>query len=104
MVPPYNDITGEFNFTAVPSVIKVSEHLNVKETRSKKHASFKFKYSDKERETIRKYFEVAGVKEEALQNSLAERCKANIFFYKKMQDAGIEVDPTVYLRSTESFF
>lgn len=104
MVPPYENATGNFLYAAIPTIVRVSSRINVKQTRTKKGGSFRDTFTGKELETILHYFEVAGVEEGKLSESLFERCKANLHYYKQLQRIGVQVDEDVYLNSSKSFF
>jgi len=101
MVPKYNRVTGEFDYSTVPRIVSVSDVAKYGESNKR---YYKDKFSKEDVELIEGYFDKAGVDKELLGSSMFERTKVCIFFYLELSRVGIEVDETKLMKSSRSFF
>ena len=99
MLPRYNEREKRFNFMCTPFAVSVSD-ISLNKTGTE-HSHYSVTYSPKIVERIEEYFRLVGIDSEKLKTVVAERYKANVLFYDRLQNEKAMCTPLVSRKITQ---
>lgn len=91
MVPKFDLRTKKFNFMCTPYVVSASDVSLVKTDTV--HSHYSITYAPDVVERIEEYFKMIGIDSEKLKTEQAERLKANVMFYDRLQNEEVMHTP-----------
>jgi hypothetical protein len=100
IIPGFNAVTGELDYSLQPAVISISD---VGKKNKGNTVYYKYKYSGRELEAMNKYIESLGVDLAKVETSHFERCKANIEYFLRLQKY-VSTDHVITTTQRRTFF
>jgi len=83
MIPRYDERRKKFNFMCTPFVVSVSDVSLCKTDTA--HSHYSIAYPPQVTKRIEEYFTMIGIDSEKLKTEQAERLRANVYFYDRLQ-------------------
>ena len=102
LIPAYNEKADSFDYTRQSSICIVSDQSRVVKRSSGVH--YKYTLNEEGQKHVEKFFVEAGSSPETIGGDILERTKVCIHYYKGLMKSILDVDESVYMGSSNSFF